>query len=93
MLLGDTSVGKTCLLRRFVRQEFANDYKATIGAGEFFFRARLCAFVLKRQLFFSCFVFLGLHSPLIDFLSKEIEVRIFFLYVFLFFCFFACHAR
>lgn len=26
------SVGKTCLLRRFVRAEFSNEYKATIGA-------------------------------------------------------------
>lgn len=32
VLLGDSSVGKTCLLRRFVRNDFLHDYKATIGA-------------------------------------------------------------
>lgn len=32
VLLGDSSVGKTCLLRRFVRNDFSSDYKATIGA-------------------------------------------------------------
>jgi GTPase SAR1 family protein len=32
VLLGDSSVGKTCLLRRFVRSEYSTEYKATIGA-------------------------------------------------------------
>jgi Ras-related protein Rab-7A len=32
VLLGDSSVGKTSLLRRFVRNDFSTDYKATIGA-------------------------------------------------------------
>eukprot|EP01108_Squamamoeba_japonica_P004031 TRINITY_DN3216_c0_g1_i1.p1 TRINITY_DN3216_c0_g1~~TRINITY_DN3216_c0_g1_i1.p1 ORF type:complete len:208 (-),score=41.73 TRINITY_DN3216_c0_g1_i1:6-629(-) len=32
VLLGDSAVGKTCLLRRFVRNDFSADYKSTIGA-------------------------------------------------------------
>ena len=32
LLLGDSSVGKTCLLNQFVNREFTNIYKATIGS-------------------------------------------------------------
>jgi Ras-related protein Rab-7A len=32
ILLGNSSVGKTCLLNQFVNQEFISRYKATIGS-------------------------------------------------------------
>lgn len=32
IVLGDSGVGKTCLLNRFVRCEFSQNYRATIGA-------------------------------------------------------------
>lgn len=32
IVLGDSSVGKTCLLNQFVRQQFSLNYRATIGA-------------------------------------------------------------
>lgn len=32
LVVGDGSTGKTCLLRRFVRGDFVNQYKKTIGA-------------------------------------------------------------
>eukprot|EP01080_Neovahlkampfia_damariscottae_P005846 gene5846-9669_t len=32
VILGDSGVGKTCLMNQFVNQEFTNRYKATIGA-------------------------------------------------------------
>ncbi|KXJ29436.1 ras-related protein Rab-34 [Exaiptasia diaphana] len=31
IVIGDVAVGKTCLINRFVRNAFDNDYKATIG--------------------------------------------------------------
>jgi len=31
LLIGDTSVGKSCLLLRFADDEFAKDYISTIG--------------------------------------------------------------
>lgn len=32
IVLGDSGVGKTSLLNRYVRQEFSQNYRATIGA-------------------------------------------------------------
>ena len=32
ILLGDSSVGKTCLLNQYIKNEFTMQYKATIGA-------------------------------------------------------------
>ena len=32
VVLGNSSVGKTCLMNRFVKQEFSQHYRATIGA-------------------------------------------------------------
>jgi Ras-related protein Rab-7A len=32
IFLGDSQVGKTCLIRQFIDQEFTSDFKATIGA-------------------------------------------------------------
>lgn len=32
IILGDTSVGKTCLMNQYVKKKFTNKYKATIGA-------------------------------------------------------------
>jgi len=32
IIVGDSSVGKTCLMQRFVKNEFSKMYKATIGA-------------------------------------------------------------
>ena len=32
VLLGDSSVGKTCLLNQYIKKEFTSQYKATIGA-------------------------------------------------------------
>ena len=32
ILLGEAGVGKTCVLNRFVKNEFSKDYKATIGS-------------------------------------------------------------
>jgi len=35
LLLGDASVGKTSVFHRYIKQEFSNSYKATIGADFF----------------------------------------------------------
>lgn len=32
IILGDTGVGKTCLMNQYVNKRFSNQYKATIGA-------------------------------------------------------------
>ena len=32
IVIGDSGVGKTCLLNRFVKEQFSQLYKATIGA-------------------------------------------------------------
>ena len=32
VLLGDSGVGKTCLMQRYVNQNYSNQYKATLGA-------------------------------------------------------------
>jgi len=34
VMVGDSSVGKSCLLSRFVRDEFVLDQKPTIGVGK-----------------------------------------------------------
>jgi Ras-related protein Rab-34 len=31
IVIGDTAVGKTCLVQRYVSNSFSKDYKATIG--------------------------------------------------------------
>lgn len=31
IIVGDTGVGKSCLLVRYTRDEFSNEYNATIG--------------------------------------------------------------
>lgn len=31
VLVGDVSVGKSCLMARFIRGEFMDNYKATLG--------------------------------------------------------------
>ena len=32
VILGDSNVGKTCLLQQFVNKQFSMSYKATVGA-------------------------------------------------------------
>jgi len=32
IILGDSGVGKTCLMNQYVNKKFSNQYKATIGA-------------------------------------------------------------
>lgn len=32
VILGESSVGKTCLLNQYVKKKFSDQYKATIGA-------------------------------------------------------------
>lgn len=49
VLLGDTAVGKSCLVVRFVRDEFFEFQEPTIG-GEFLAKTFLSAFIARLVL-------------------------------------------
>lgn len=75
------SVGKTCLLRRFVRQDFSNDYKATIGAD---FLRYSCGFLEFSMTMVSCVFSVKILMSMVVKWHFKYCFEVFFLQIFLF---------